>query len=333
MNYEWDISIDKMFNKHKIKYIELDKTIKFKENKKRNAYFFIDFDYFIKKFLYLIDYYNNKDMIISNELINQFLVGILNVIAHYKNYFYNKQDCISFYYIFINNKKYKKNKQLNNLVKQINKILLMIPRIYTIYFENDDQLFYIKYNLMNKINKIKESKNEDSYYFNFGNDDKCELFFRISKNFNQFCLTSNYENYFYDFERFRIDKMNDVDDIYINSVLALLPVYNVLDSIQISDNFKMYDIILKFIKTHINENFNTSETHLLVLKLFTSMKKVENKLKRLDSNLNSPKYNTMVEIIMQNWKYVVKDKNILNINEIYKIPSDKRISIEILVNN
>ena len=50
MNYEWDINIDKMFNKHKIKYIELDKTIKFKENKKRNAYFFIDFDYFIKKF-------------------------------------------------------------------------------------------------------------------------------------------------------------------------------------------------------------------------------------------------------------------------------------------
>lgn len=333
MNYEWDINIDKMFNKHKIKYIELDKTIKFKENKKRNAYFFIDFDYFIKKFLYLIDYYNNKDMIINNELINQFLVGILNVIAHYKNYFYNKQDCISFYYIFINNKKYKKNKQLNNLVKQINKILLMIPRIYTIYFENDDQLFYIKYNLMNKINKIKESKNEDSYYFNFGNDDKCELFFRISKNFNQFSLTSNYENYFYDFKRFRIDKMNDVNDIYINSVLALLPVYSVLDSIQISDNFKMYDIILKFIKTHINEDFNTPETHLLVLKLFTSMKKVENKLKRLDSNLNSPKYNTMVEIIMQNWKYVVKDKNILNINEIYKIPSDKRISIEILVNN
>ena len=93
------------------------------------------------------------------------------------------------------------------------------------------------------------------------------------------------------------------------------------------------DIILKFIKTHINEDFNNPETHLLVLKLFTSMKKVENRLKRLESNLNSPKYNTMIEIIMNNWKHVIKDKNILNINEIFKIPSDKRISIEILVNN
>ena len=63
------------------------------------------------------------------------------------------------------------------------------------------------------------------------------------------------------------------------------------------------------------------------------MKKVENRLKRLESNLNSPKYNTMIEIIMNNWKHVIKDKNILNINEIFKIPSDKRISIEILVNN
>lgn len=332
MDYCWDIDIDKMFNKHKIKYVILDKLIEFKENSKRNAYFFIDFDYFMKKFLYFIDYYNNKDMIIDNNLINQFLVGILNIIAHYKNYFYNKQDCISFYYIFINNKKYKNNKQLNNLVKCINKILLMIPRIYNIYFESDDQLFYLKYNLMNKINKIKESKKEDSYYFNFGDDRNCELFFRISKKFNQFCI-DGYNSYIYNFNTFKQEKMKDIDDIYVNSVLALLPVYNILNTIQINDNFKMYDIILKFIKTHINEDFNNPEIHLLVLKLFTSMKKVENKLKRLESNLNSPKYNTMIEIIMNNWKHVIKDKNILNINEIFKIPSDKRISIEILVNN
>lgn len=329
---EWLREIDLVFNSHKIKYEYLNNIIDFNTNKKKNAYIFIDFDYLMKKFLYAIDYYNNKDMLLNESYTIQFMTGLLNVIAHYKNYFYNKHDTMSFYYIFINNKKYKNDKYLNKLVKSINKIVLLIPRIYTFYYEKDDQLFYLRYNLMNKINLVKQSKKEMCYYINLGYDEKTELMFRINKNFYQFGF-ENYKPKLYGFEQFKSEKLNDIDDIYINSILALMPVYIILDEIKISDKVKIDDVIMKYIKSHTNVNYNDPNIHLLILKMFTGMKKLENRLKKLEKNLNSIEYNTIIEIVMNNWKHVVKDRSILNINELYKIPADKRIMIETLINN
>lgn len=329
----WNENVDIVFNSHKIKYNLLNNTFNFDEKKHKNAYVFIDFDYLMKKFLYTIDYYNNKDMEIDDDLIDQFLVNLLNLMAHYKNYFYNKHDTISFYYIFINNKKYKNNKKLNRLVTEVNKIIIMIPRIYTIYYENDHQLFFLKYNLMNKINLVKGmDNNEQCFYMNIGHEDKIELMFRINKNFFQLYF-ENYKPYLYGFENFRKEKLNDIDDIYINSILALMPVYVILDEIQISDRVKIDDVILKYIKSHPGENYNDMKTHLLILKMFTKLNKLYKKLQRLEMDLNSFKYNVIIEVIMNNWKHIVKDRSLLNINEIYHIPADKRIMIEILINN
>lgn len=328
---EWLESSDYVFNGHKIKYIELDKTFNFEENKKKNTYVFIDLDYLLKKFLYSINYYENKDVDLDGETEIQFIVGLLNLIAHYKNYFYNKHDCLSFYYIFINNKKYKSNEKINNLVKFINKILLMVPRIYTIYYEKDDQAFYLKYNLMNKINLIKDKNDEQCFYINIGNDDKNELLYRINKNLYQL-IFENYKPRLYTFDEFRKYKLDNVPDIFINSVLALLPVYVILDELKICNSVKIDDVIMKYIKTHMNENFNDPKVHLLVLKMFTSMRKLQNKLIKLEENLNSLKYNTIIEVIMNNWKHIIKDRNIIKINEMYKIPNNRRIMIETLVN-
>lgn len=330
---KWNRDIDIVFNSHKIRYTNLDKTLNFDAKKHKNAYIFISFEMLMRKFLYTIDYYNNKDMKIDNDTINQFMVNILNLIAHYKNYFYNRHDTISFYYIFINNKKYKNNKNLNKLVKTINKIILMIPRVYTIYYENDRQMFFLKYNLMNKINLVKgNNKNEQCFYINISSEDKTELMFRINKNFYQLNF-EGYRPYLYGFDDFRKHKLRDIDDIYINSILALMPVYVVLDDIKISDKVKIDDIILKYIKTHPNDNYNDMKIHLLIMKMFTQLRKLYNKLQKLEYDLNSAKYNTIIEVIMNNWKHIIKDKNITNINEIYKIPPDKRIMIEILINN
>ena len=332
---EWNRNIEIMFNKHKIRYIKLNELMSFTENKQKYSYFFIDFDYFINQFLHIIDYYNTKDIEISEELTIQFLTGFLNLIAHYKNYFYNKCDCISFYYIFINNKRYKSNKQLNKMVEKINKILLMIPRIYTIYYENSKQKFFIKYNLMNKINKLRESKKEESKYFNIGKSDNFQLYFRINKNFYQFLNDDNYGMTLYGFNLFRNEHFDEINEIYYNPILALFPVYIVLEELKICHSVRINDVLLKFVKDHINYDFNDPKIHILALKMFTSMKRIENKLKNLENDLNSVKYNFIVEVIMKNWKHVVKDRGIMNINEMFKeyIPIDKRINIEILINN
>lgn len=330
---QWNEKIDVIFNSHKIRYINLDNCLKFKEDAKKNAYIFIDFDYLIKKFLYCIDYYNNKGMIIDKDITNQFLVGFLNMIAHYKNYFYNKHDTMSFYYIFINNKKYKNYRQIDNLIQTINKIILMIPRVYTIYYEKDDQLFYLRYNLMNKINIVKSSNKENQcFYINIGYDNKSEIMYRINKNFYQIVFEEFKAN-LYGFDRFRNEKLKDIDDIYINAILALIPVYVILDEIKIVDKVRIDDVIMRYIKTHPNANYSDPTTHLLILKMFSHLKRLETKLRKLETDLNSAKYNTIIEAIMNNWKHIVKDKSIMNINELYKIPADKRISIEILVNN
>lgn len=330
---QWNSDIDVVFNSHKIKYSKLDEILNFEPNKKKNSYIFIDFELLMKKFLYNIDFYNNKDMEITDDITIQFMTGILNLIAHYKNYFYNKHDTMSFYYIFINNKKYKNNAQLNKLVQNINKIIIMIPRVYTIYYEKDDQLFYLRYNLMNKINIYKSKLvNEQCFYINIGNDNKFELMYRINKNFYQL-IFEEFKPILYDFNRFKIEKLNNIDDIYINNILALMPVYVILDDIKIVDKVKIDDVIMKYIKTHISDDFNDPNIHLLILKMFSHYKRLETRLKKLENDLNSIKYNTIIEVIMNNWKHIVKDKGIMKINELYKIPADKRIMIEILVNN
>ena len=39
----------------------------------------------------------------------------------------------------------------------------------------------------------------------------------------------------------------------------------------------------------------------------------------------------MAKIVMENWRHVIKDNSIYNINETMNIPKDKRINIEILM--
>ena len=91
------------------------------------------------------------------------------------------------------------------------------------------------------------------------------------------------------------------------------------------------DIILKYIKENKDKDFNSISTKLLILKMFSRLKSLEKKLKSLEYNLNSPLYSQMIQIIMENWKHIIKDNSIYNINEILHIPIEKRINIETLM--
>ena len=130
---------------------------------------------------------------------------------------------------------------------------------------------------------------------------------------------------------FKQEYLSNIEDIYINSIISLLPVYEILNYIKINKQVRIDDVILKFIKKYPDENFNTIETQLLVLKLFTSSKKLESKLIKLNSNMNSYVFSNMAKIVMENWKHVIKDNSIYNINETLNLPYNKRINIETLM--
>ena len=123
------------------------------------------------------------------------------------------------------------------------------------------------------------------------------------------------------------------DPKYYNSIISLLTVYLALSTLKISNNFKMNNIIMKYIKDHPKDDYNSIETKLLIIKMFSRSNTLRKRLIYLEKQLNSPAYGIMIEIIMKNWKHVIKDKNILRINELLNIPTNKRINIELLMNS
>lgn len=325
------MNISTLFNSHKMKYSIMTEYFNFDPKQKKIIYFFINFDYMLEKFLYEIDYHSDKDFIISEEIANEFLTEFLNIIAHYKGFFYKNCDTLSFFYIEINNTKYKKNDSLDKMVKRISKIITMIPRIYIIYHEKDDQIFYIKYNLIKKIKINKIKSNEELVFLDMSKSNKTELFFQITKNYHIFVF-EDYKLYLYGYRTFKEENFNGLKDIYINSVIALLDVYNVLETVKLDKNMKVNITIRKYVESHLKDDFNDYETKINVLKLFSKSKELEKELKSINNGINNPFYGLMVEIIMKNWKHVIRDNNILKINEIIKMPKDKRINIETLIN-
>ena len=137
-----------MFNSQKIKYSELDLYFK-RTDIEKTIYFCLDFDYIMGKYLYAIDY--DKDVKFTEQNINEFITEFLNLIAHYKRYFYNNLDAMSFFYIGINVNKYKSDENITTLIKKLIPLITMIPRIYIYYYDNFNQGFFMKYNILRSL--------------------------------------------------------------------------------------------------------------------------------------------------------------------------------------
>jgi hypothetical protein len=216
------------------------------------------------------------------------------------------------------------------MIKQIIKIITAIPRINIYYYDNEDYNFFLKYNLVRTIVLSKRNTGKTPIFMDMGRNNKTELFYKLTKNYNLFRY-DQYKIFLYGFENFKADYLYNIEEIYLNSVITLLPVYEILNEIKINKKVRIDDIILKFIKSHINEDFNNIKTQVLVLKMFTKMKKLENKLIKLNQDLNSIVYSQIMKVVMQTWKNTIKDNNIYDINEILKVPKEKRINIETLM--
>lgn len=316
-----------MFNSQKIKYVEMDLYFK-RTSVEKVIYYFIDFDYILNKYLYAIDY--DKDITFTEENINEFIIEFLNLIAHYKRYFYNKLDSISFFYIGINVNRYKSDENITKLIKKLTSLITMIPRIFIYYYENYRQGFFMKYNLIRTICISREGQNKDVLFFDLCKFNMNELIYKLTKNY--YFFINNDGIHLYGFDNFKEENLKNVEPLYINNVISLLSIYETLNELQLTNKFKIDNIIVDFIKTHRNEDFNDIRVKLLVINKFTKMTKVRNKLKQLENDLNSPIYKNMMEVTMRSWKNVIKDNNIYKINEILRVPSNKRINIELLMN-
>lgn len=316
-----------MFNSQKIKYSELDLYFQ-RTNVEKIIYYCIDFDYIMSKYLYAIDY--DKDIKFTEEDINDFITEFLNLISHYKRYFYNKLDAISFFYVGINVNHYKDDPNISNLIKKLTTLITMIPRIYIYYYDNFRQGFFMKYNLIRTICISRQGQNKDILFFDLCKFNMNELIYKLTKNY--YFFVNNDGIHLYGFNNFKEENLNDVEPLYMNNVISLLTIYETLNELQLNNKFKIDDIIMKFIKEHRNEDFNDIRTKLLVIKKFTKMKKIENRLKQLEGDLSSPIYKNMIEVTMRNWRNVIKDNSIYKVNEILKVPKNKRINIELLMN-
>lgn len=316
-----------MFNSQKIKYSELDLYFQ-RTNVEKIIYYCIDFDYIMSKYLYAIDY--DKDIKFTEEDINDFITEFLNLISHYKRYFYNKLDAISFFYVGINVNHYKDDPNISNLIKKLTTLITMIPRIYIYYYDNFRQGFFMKYNLIRTICISRQGQNKDILFFDLCKFNMNELIYKLTKNY--YFFVNNDGIHLYGFNNFKEENLNDVEPLYMNNVISLLTIYETLNELQLNNKFKIDDIIMKFIKEHRTEDFNDIRTKLLVIKKFTKMKKIENRLKQLEGDLSSPIYKNMIEVTMRNWRNVIKDNSIYKVNEILKVPKNKRINIELLMN-
>ena len=321
-------NISIMFNMNKIKYDILN--MYFEENvKKTNIinYFFIDLDFILAKYMYASEC-SIEDF--NEEASDLFILEILNLISHYKRFFCEKINSNGFFYIGIPVKKYKKYKILNDMIVKLNKLLTVIPKIYVYYYEDDHYNYWLKYNLIKNICFYKQGSNITPIIFDLGKIYRSELFYILTKNYHIFRYEGN-KPYLYSFNDFKKEYLSDIEDIYLNSIISLLPVYETLSFFNINKKVRIDDIMLKFIKKHPRENFNSSETQQLLLKTFSSSKKLEKKLNSILHNMNSYVYSNMSKTVMENWKHVIKDNSIYRINEALKIPDDKRVNIEILM--
>ena len=323
-------NIGMLFNSHKMKYVYLDEWFSNTDKKEKIFYLFIDFEYILSKYLHTIGYHDVKDMEITDEAVNEFIMELLNLIAHYKKYFYNHMDAMSFCYIGVNNKRHNKDNTLNDMISRIVKIITLIPRIYVYYYDNNEYNFFLKYNLIRTIIVSKQNTGKVPYFVDLGRHNMNELYYKLTKNYYLFRY-DQYKIYLYGFEDFRNEFLYNIEEIYINSIISLLPVYEILNEIKINKKVRIDDILLKFIKNHMNEDFNKIEIQLLALKMFTKMHKLESKLIKLNNDLNNMVYSSIMKVVMQNWKYTVKDNSIFNINEILHMPKEKRINIETLM--
>jgi len=319
-----------LFNRLKLKYAYMNEYFNFNLEEKRAFYFFIDFDYLLRIYMHATQYEDFR--LIDEEFIDNFTVGLLNFISHYKNYFYKYCDSMSYFYIGVDRKQYKDYPNMTKMFSRLVSTANMIPRINFYYCDSRKQKFYIKYNLIRTIKTLKSDTNV--IIMDIGKQYMNELIYYLTKKYYVIRFSNHESTTLYSFDDFKSDCLNHVPDIYINKVIQLLPVYESLEALEIVNEKRIDKVIMDFIiKNKDNDiNYNDNMTKELVLKLFTSKRKALNRLREINNNLSNPVYQTMITSIIKGWRNTIKDNSVYKINEMLNIPDKCRINIELLMN-
>lgn len=320
-----------LFNKLKIKYAYINDYFMFPIKEQKVFYFFIDFDYIIRIYMHSIQCDDFR--YIDENIIDNFLVGLLNLISHYKNYFYKHCDSLSYFYIGVDRKQYVKFESMKNLFNKLVSTANMIPRINFYYCESIEQKFYLKYNLIRMIKTIKRNQVR-TIFFDICKPFMNEMIYCLTKDYHMIIYHQKDPTSIYGFNNFKEDFLNHVPEIYLNTVLKLMPVYEALDTLEIHGQKRIDKVIMDFIIKHKDKklDYNQPEIKEMALKMFTSKRRAINKLRKINKNLTSPVYLNMVKTVVNSWKNTIKDNSVYRINEMLNIPDNCRINIELLMN-
>lgn len=324
--------INILFNSYKIKYDILRETFVNNEKNEKKIYFYIDFNYLFNQFLDIIDYdHMYQPLIIQYQttLITEFL----NLISHYKSFFYKYLDSISFFYVGIDISKYKNDSNISDMIKWIKSIILMIPRIYIIETDSEENLWYFKYNLFKIIAINRQTDKNIVIFFDLFNNYRFQLFYMLNKNYYIF-TKDDFKIKLYNFNNFLSDYFPEIDALNINKLLSIMDLLTIIrenNTIMSSNNID--NIINKYFVDNPLRNYNDINTKKNILSIMKNKPKyIDGIYNTLFNQLNNLVYYETMKILMKSWKNTIHDKNIYKINELLNIPHDKRINIENLMN-
>ena len=270
-------------------------------------------------------------MTLSDEDINEFVLEFLNLIAHYKQYFYKYMKSMSFFYVSVSKTVYNWNVYLTTVMQKIVRIINLIPRIYVYYHDTVDQGFNLKYNLFKTICISRNDANTEILLFDISNNYRYHLLYKLSRNVYTF-IFDDYKLRLYDFDQFFYETVPvPSNKIRKSDFISTLSIYTIIVESKFKNWQKRYNRLLEYISNNYSTDYNLLENKIALMKRFSKSEELINKLIQLEKNLNSPVYMQTMSIIMKNWKNVIKDKNIYKINELLVLPKHKRINIETLM--
>ena len=281
--------------------------------------------------------------IITNQIKTKFIIGIFNIISHYRHYYFDKLGLVNSVILYCgNHDQYEENLELLNDIKEI---LNFLPGIIYIDYINKDKNNIYFYNhfmcyLVDYYNRLSDK---------LGYTTVVNV---LSDNIIDYQLLK-YDNAFIYKPRKQKNQVSNLIDSYENLLNPDIDFNNIKLKMGLKELFIPYNIIFNRgdIKTNlpkISENtlnraekllmiINNNKNPLDLIKEYGSLYYTGNDLIEFINIANNMKFrsNPNIKLFMKTfieiWNSKIKDKKIYNFNDMVRLFDNDNIKIEWLL--
>lgn len=330
------INFDIISNTFKLKYELLNNMFdKFKGNKYRYM-LIID----VEKILsIMINSIYKNHLIITNSQKTKLLVGLLNIISHYRHYYYNSLHSINSILLYCSKTSfYNENKEIFD---DLNKIIQFLPNMILVpnIEKNQNDFFYLHTmcHIVEHTRKICTTNKQELILNVLGNDSlEYQLFNIVEKTYFFSTHESNDNEKIIDFSgiwRYIIGDDTRINNpIYSLGLKRLLVPYCIVNKII---PYKEYLIPIHNslrLKAKSNMLFSIIESNNNINEKDYAIK-VLNEPDKLETALNTILYSRniamkpYIQLFIRTWNKKLKDNKIESINEYSKVFEENNINI------